>query len=85
MTTVNKLMIGIVSGAILGVLFAPHKGSVTRRKLSCTGNNLRDKLKDIKNGISDKIDRLNEDLDDYAYQEMEIAENETPAKPNSWQ
>ena len=84
MTTVNKLMIGVAAGAILGVLYAPDKGSATRRKLSRTGNDLRDRFNSIKNAVNDKIDSFREDAEDIAYQEMEATENESPVTPHSW-
>ena len=37
---------GIVIGGLLGVLFAPEKGSVTREKLSEGGKRFADKLKE---------------------------------------
>lgn len=85
MSTVNKLLIGVTAGAILGILYAPDKGSVTRRKLSRTGNDLRNKLNDFRDAINEKIDNLKEDVDDITYQEMAILENEATARPDSWQ
>ena len=85
MTTVNKLMIGVAAGAILGILYAPDKGSATRRKLSRTGDDLRDRFNSIKNTISDKIDSFKEDVDDVAYHEMVTPENEPPVRAHSWQ
>ena len=84
MTTVNKLMIGVAAGAILGVLYAPDKGSATRRKLSRTGNDLRNRFNSIKNAVNDKIDSFREDTEDIAYQEMEATETESTVTPHSW-
>ena len=86
MTTVNKLMIGVAVGAILGVLYAPDKGSITRRKLSQAGDNLREKFNDIADAINDKIDSFRSDTNDMdmAYQEIEILESDASAKPPTW-
>lgn len=85
MSTVNKLLVGVAVGAILGVLYAPDKGSITRRKLSRTGDDLRNRLNDFRDAVNDKIDSLKEDVDEMSYQEMEVLENEASAKPNLWQ
>jgi gas vesicle protein len=58
---------GVAAGAILGVLFAPQKGSVTRRKIARKGEDFVEELKDIKEqfnefveNVSDKISSLDE-------------------------
>ncbi|MEO5905679.1 MAG: YtxH domain-containing protein [Saprospiraceae bacterium] len=46
----HKLLIalgtGIAIGGLLGVLFAPHKGSKTRRRISEEGRKIVDQFKD---------------------------------------
>lgn len=87
MTTVNKLMIGVAAGAILGILYAPDKGSHTRNKLSRTGNDIRDRFNSMKDALSDKIDQFRGDVDDIAYEEtiISVSENEPSVAPPSWQ
>lgn len=71
----NKFLIGLGLGALLGVLFAPRKGSETRR-------NLRDKIEDIKYSLDDFCDEnwdeyldIKEDIDPM------ISDLKTKAKP----
>ena len=68
MRTVNKLLIGAAIGAIVGILYAPNKGSITRRRLHRKGNQLRDKIIDLKDVINEKMETLKEDAKDMAMQ-----------------
>ena len=73
MKTRTKVAAGIAGGAAvgaaLGVLFAPKKGSETRKELMCKCNELISKVKnikpeDVKEYINNKVDEIKKDLAD---------------------
>ena len=66
MSTNNKTVIGILggvaAGALLGILFAPDKGSNTRKKIrvksTAATDDLKGRLANITNSFSDKYGSL---------------------------
>ncbi|HTB51819.1 MAG TPA: YtxH domain-containing protein [Ferruginibacter sp.] len=60
------LLIGAAAGAALGVLFAPHKGSKTRRKIAGAGADLKEslteKINDFVDSITDQFQHTKNDL-----------------------
>ena len=67
--TVGTLLTGIVAGASLGVLFAPRKGSETRKIVSDKINELAKQVKeldydDVRINIEEKINEIKDDLRD---------------------
>lgn len=50
---IGALLVGAAIGGALGILFAPDKGSVTRKKLFSKGEDLKDTLKEKYNGLLD--------------------------------
>lgn len=54
---VTALLAGLAAGAILGVLFAPEKGSETRDKINDSLSDLGDALKER---AEEQFDQLNE-------------------------
>jgi gas vesicle protein len=63
------VLAGLAAGAVLGILFAPDKGSVTRNKLSKTGEDYADviseKLNEFLENISEKFENVKEDVSDF--------------------
>lgn len=63
MTTTEKVLIGtltgLVVGAISGILFAPDKGTETRKKISQKSNDtisgIKEKLEDLMNLVNEKV------------------------------
>ncbi|MBL7701940.1 MAG: YtxH domain-containing protein [Ferruginibacter sp.] len=54
---------GIAAGAVLGILFAPDKGSETRRKLNEKGKHFADNLKDNLQKGKEKMNAFKEDIE----------------------
>lgn len=52
---ITGVLIGAAAGAILGILFAPDKGSDTRMKISKKGGDLKENLKSTINDLVDSI------------------------------
>jgi gas vesicle protein len=64
---------GIAAGAVLGILFAPDKGTETRRKISEQGHKFaegvktkfskgKEKFDDLKEGLKHRMDEKVEDF-----------------------
>lgn len=64
----NKLLIGFSAGLLLGILFAPAKGSETRESISNTGRDLKNKFNDLVDSITDKFDTLKDEAEELAEQ-----------------
>jgi len=61
------LLAGIAAGALLGVLFAPDKGTETRRKITKRSKDFVDEVKnkydDFVKGVNEKIDSVKQEAD----------------------
>ena len=54
----NKILIGFTAGLLVGLLFAPAKGSETRETISRRGRDLKNQFNDLVDSITDKFDTL---------------------------
>jgi gas vesicle protein len=64
------VLAGVAAGALLGILFAPEKGTVTRNKMAKKGedyaNTLKDKFNEFLDSIAEKFDAVKEEVTDFA-------------------
>ena len=58
----NKLLIGFTTGLILGILYAPSKGSKTREKLSRAGGTIKEGWDTLADAVANTFDRAEEEL-----------------------
>jgi gas vesicle protein len=64
MSAKRNLLIGVGIGAVLGLLYAPHKGSKTRRLIAKRGEELCDGWDNVKETVStlfEKNEAIEED------------------------
>jgi gas vesicle protein len=80
----SKLLSGFLAGVIVGILFAPDKGSETRRKISKKGMDLKDRFNDFVDSISDEFHSLKDDAEDLAQKGKQKAQAYANEAQNSW-
>jgi gas vesicle protein len=56
--SLQKIMIGTLTGVVIGMLIAPAKGSETRQRLSDSAEKLRSKLRRIRGATNEELDEL---------------------------
>ena len=66
MKNTNKVLIalgaGVAVGGVCGVLFAPGKGTKTRKRITNAGNKFTDSVKDKVNKGKEKLSELKEGM-----------------------
>lgn len=70
---------GIAVGALLGILFAPEKGSDMRKKITKKGEDyvdgIKDKFDEALDSLSEKMDQVKEEVSDFIEQPLHKAED----------
>ncbi|MBK7762883.1 MAG: YtxH domain-containing protein [Bacteroidetes bacterium] len=67
------VLAGVATGAILGILFAPHSGAKTRRIILSKGEGyadaIKDKVDEYKGVLNNKYQGMKDDLDTFIEKE----------------
>jgi len=75
MNTTGKILtacaVGAVTGAVLGILFAPDKGSETRQKISDQGKKIADSFKDRLGRGKERVNDLRENIKNAVKESLE--------------
>ena len=62
----NKIFIAFTSGLVLGLLFAPAKGTDTRKRIANIGNGCKESWNNFTDKIAGKIDGIRAGVDNLA-------------------
>lgn len=80
---------GLAAGALIGILFAPDKGTETRRKITEKGEGLAEEVKvkfnEFVESITNKFDKVKSDVTDFAQKgkaKAEKVENDMKSSMN---
>lgn len=86
----GKIALGLLAaaatGAVLGILFAPSKGAALRRKIRNMSEKemdvMKDKFNDIADNVTQKFEKVRNNVTDYARHNMRKAEEVKTAESN---
>ncbi len=84
MSAKRNLLIGVGVGAVLGILFAPRKGSKTRRKIAKRGADLKEGWNNLKESVNNTLTKSSDDMDDDVNENTESATYFNSSMQNEW-
>ncbi len=56
--SLQRLFTATLSGIVIGILIAPAKGSETRKKLTDTADNFKDKIRRLRGTTNEELEEL---------------------------
>jgi gas vesicle protein len=76
------VLLGAAAGAALGILFAPDKGSATRKKIAKKGSDLTNTIKKRFNALGEALSEKYDDIQEDAQEMIEKGKKKTADKMN---
>jgi gas vesicle protein len=77
------ILAGLAVGTVIGILFAPAKGSETRKKIADNGSDLKNLITDSSSQLGEKISQTMDTLKAETQNILGVlAQNNTEEKPN---
>ncbi|CAH0336407.1 hypothetical protein FVB9288_02100 [Flavobacterium sp. CECT 9288] len=77
------ILAGLAVGTVIGILFAPAKGSETRKKIADNGSDLKNLITDSSSQLGEKISQTMDTLKSETQNILGVLEqNNTEEKPN---
>lgn len=67
----NKLITGFALGLVVGILYAPEKGTTTRQRIADKGNDLKDQFADFVDSLASRFEDKADELEDYVHEETQ--------------
>jgi len=68
------VLVGAAAGALAGILLAPHKGTVTRKKINRTtgafADSVKEKVDELLEDISEKFEKVKSEVTDFTEKKM---------------
>ena len=78
------VLVGATAGALAGVLLAPHKGTVTIKKIKRSSgafaDGVKEKFDELLEDISGKFDKVKSEVSDFTEKKMDKSVNTKNAK-----
>ncbi|MFA5329781.1 MAG: YtxH domain-containing protein [Prolixibacteraceae bacterium] len=78
------VLVGATAGALAGILFAPHKGTVTRKKIIRTSgafaDGVKEKFDELLEDITEKFDKVKSEITDFTEKKVDKSVDTKDAK-----
>ena len=80
----SRLLTGFVAGVLVGIMFAPDKGSETRKKISKRGKELKSKFNEFVDSMSEKFHSMKGEAEEFVERGRQKAQTFANEAQNSW-
>ena len=80
----SRLLTGFVAGVLVVIMFAPDKGSETRKKISKRGKELKSKFNEFVDSMSEKFHSMKGEAEEFVERGRQKAQSFANEAESSW-